>query len=192
MNFNMELSQIVGVQDMAPMAYNHFIFFGHGTRDNRCPFVGRFDLLGPSGSPMCSYPLDGHYFELLQFLAGCVSPVTLYSDMQYLFYHSGVLGRPGQHVNPDIVNWIRSRSAAYTGQFGVFQNAATMVYYGMVSENCHPGTRLGARMKLNGIFELLFGSQNVGHAVSCNRGVDASAIEAECWSRGIYLPEGGF
>ena len=191
MNFNLELSQIANVRDMNPMAFNHFIFFGHGTKDDYCPFVGRFDMLGAGGSPLCSFPSDKHYFELLQYLSRAAHPVVLYSDMQYLFQHSGTVGRPGQRVSQDVVDWIRFRSACYRDSAGMFQNAALMAYYGMVGENCSEHTRLGARMKLNGIFELLFGCQDVDFAADCNRGVSAEQISAECWSRGIYAPDGG-
>ena len=192
MNFNLELSRIANVRDMTQMAFNHFIFFGHGTKDDYCPFVGRFDLTGPGGSPMCSFPSDKHYFELLQYLAQSAHPVVLYSDMQYLFHHSGAIGRPGQRVNQSVIDWIRSRSAYYGDQAGVFQNAAFMVYYGMVGSNCDANTKLGARVKLNGIFELLFGRQDVDFAADCNRGVSSEQIGNECWWRGIYEPDGGF
>lgn len=185
LRFNRELCDIQNVREMTPMAYNQFIFFGSGGRDNYCPFTGRFDLLGPHGSPLCAFPSDKYYYGLAQRLAGIVNPVVLYSDFQWIFRNAGVIGQAGQ-ISLDFIQALRDRSLMYGELSGEYLNVCLHIYYGMIAENSYANTRLGARLKLNGLFELLFGSRDVAYAADCNRGRNFLQIDAECRSRGIF------
>lgn len=187
LRFQRELSEIQNVREMTPMAYNQFIFFGAGGRDNYCPYTGRFDLLGPGGSPMCAFPSDKYYFQLLQQMVAYVNPIVLYTDVQWVFRNSGEIGKPGQ-ISLDFIQALRDRSIVYGELSSIFFNVMLHIYYGMIAENSQENTRLGSRLKLNGVYELLFGRGDVAYAADCNRGKNVAQIDAECRSRGIFDP----
>lgn len=169
------------------MAMDQIIFFARGGFDENCVWVGaRGD--GGGRNIRCAMAKDKYYFEIIRNLAERYGGKMTYNDTEYIFKNVDAREYcgPRVEVDPRVVWDIRQLAQHYGPDAPWAQNAFMHVYYGMVAEENFPGTKLGATMKMNGIWNLLRGGATVEHAADCCRGLGYQTIQEECVRHGIY------
>lgn len=142
------------------------------------------------GSLKASMPSDMYYFEILDSLAAIHGPMPLFDDCKHIFEQSG------KSVDAQLVKRIAKMSFGYAQNQQWAYNAMMHVYYGMIAENnrkfyddqgrfiCE--TKLGASIKMNGIYSLLIDRRGVQVSAKECCGGNWQALVAECERRHIF------
>lgn len=134
-------------------------------------------------------PKDCWYFEQLFILAyqhcNKYSPLKVWNSCHTL-YEIGILSN-GIEVCDATKQLIRDIATKdYPDDSQIMIQVLAAIYYGMVAEEHKLGTTLGASIKINGIYDLLFGEKhNIGVACNCTKGLSADEIRQQCDSRGL-------
>lgn len=187
LNFYWDFRTIQNVRDFAQLSFGHVLFFGRGLFDDWCAYCA---TVRPDGVFAASMPSDMYYFEILDQLAAVHGPMPLFDDCKHIFE------RCGNQIDPRIVKRIVKMSIGYAQNQPWAYNAFMHVYYGMVAENNRKfyddhgnmlyETRLGASIKMNGIYSLLIDRRGVQVSAKECCGANWRLLADECERRHIF------
>lgn len=177
LDFFRPIGEIRNIRDFQPMCFGQGIFFGAGRFDDYCAYTS---AEFPDGF-YCAMPQDVYYFEILDRVA-CETNCFffMYEDIKHIYEH--VTDR----IDKAQVRRIYRIAQGYGDNHKWMFNALMHVYYGMVAEENKAGTKLGASIKMNGIYRVLIDREQVPVAARECCGVSAGDLRKECMAHRIH------
>lgn len=168
---------IKNVHDIQAIGHSEVIFFGRGSKDDWCAYVG---VMLSDGRMHCAFPNDKYYYELAETLAAKYGLDAVYDDIKHLYEHAG------KNIDQRLVDEIHTMSFRYGLDRQDALNMFMHLYYGMVAEENDIYTKLGKSVKMHGIHSLLKCGRGADVAASECRGVAWQVTQASCIERHIY------
>lgn len=148
------------------------IEFAPGKFDDWCVYVTR-------PKSVRKPPLDTDYFSVMQATGEKYGVELVWADLMRIF--SAV----GKKPREDVLQGISDVSAKYAPDDVEFDIAATSIYLGMIAEENKANTKLGKRIKLLGLHQVLRENLSVAHAANSSRNKGWREIDEECRRRGF-------
>lgn len=177
LRIDIPIENILNARSFRNIGMGMTIFFGRGTRDDWCAYIG---VMQQSGKMLCAMPSDKCYFEMVTILAGRFGVDAIYDDIKHIFEHAR------KNLDDMLMDNIYRMSLNYPGYQEMAYATLMMLYYGMVSEENHAGTYLGRSIKMNGVHSLLKGGRSIEVAATECYNKLWREIQAECLRRHIY------
>lgn len=143
---------------------------------------GRFDawciyLVAPTGRR--TVPRDADYFTDLAALTQRHPADQLYADFV------AVYAATTPAIAPAVLEDIRARATGYGADTAQVEWVLTVLYAGMVAEECKVGTRLGKRIKRLGVHQVVVEGLPPAEAAVFSRGEPWRWLAEECRRRGF-------
>ncbi len=150
-----------------------FLEYDRGKFDDWCVY---FTNAGGSKKP----PRDFDYFQQLQNLA------TIYGNNKVYEDFSNIYKMTTKSIENAVLKKITDIASSYTDEHKLKVDILyTTLYMAMVAEDNKANTMLGKRIKMLGVYYLLFESKDVNHATNFKRGMNWREIDKLCGKRGF-------
>ena len=125
-------------------------------------------------------PKDLDYFKQLQKLSRVYGNKKMYEDFSIIYKITTKI------IDKTVLEKITDIASSYKDEHKLSVDILyTTLYMAMVAEENKANTKLGKRIKMIGVYSLLFESKDVNHATNFMRGMNWRQIDALCRERGF-------
>lgn len=149
-----------------------YIYYGKGSFDDYCVYIEK-----PNIGRIA--PRDYDYFTRIKQISKEYGSDKIYDDFLKLYSVTS------DKLKQNILDGITRLTSTYGKYSEELNQIFTILYMGMVAEECKKNTKLGKRIKRLGMHELLAKDESAEYAASFMRGMSWRNIDSLCKERGF-------
>lgn len=173
LNFFKPYKDVKKVRDGCIVYPGYTIFFGQGSFDDYCAWLGRWS------DGLCAMAKDASYLQMLDNAAMWFPPDVLWKDI--LDVHKCCDGT----IDKVVLQRIYNMSAEYRGAEASVRQVLLHLYYGMIADMNREGYQLGGMVKTMAAHRVLFEGIDAREAADESRMCSAGELREMCHARGI-------